>query len=398
MCVICVKKAGVALPTEEIFEECFSANNDGAGFAFLTSTKTIHTIKGLMTYTAFRAALEAVLSTIDGQATPMLFHFRIGTHGSKDCPAHTHPFPLADNYPDMEKLEYDADTVIAHNGIASFHKLVGGTRSYTSENNGPSDTMELIANVFHPIMSLNPAALDSKAIQNIILSILGYNKIAILDKSGSFRLFGDFVEDAGILYSNKSYNPVVETKKTYPTYKSGYDYSNLGLDDDGYDRPIDNKKRPLLDYNAGYTAYRAGNDSVEKYLRSYNDAVCLREKVIGAKWRGKDSDYDKIIKDGYYTYYWPVEVDIAPTASKKSYSLPILSPMTPWYCNHENRKLYFLSIVTGVMAEIGEIESWQRLSMAEIGSKIIGFQSSDFRLWNKKDVTYRQGVWPYGND
>ena len=26
MCVICVKKAGIALPSDAIFEECFSAN------------------------------------------------------------------------------------------------------------------------------------------------------------------------------------------------------------------------------------------------------------------------------------------------------------------------------------------------------------------------------------
>jgi hypothetical protein len=394
MCVICVKKAGIALPSDAIFEECFSANKDGAGFAFLTNEKTVHAIKGLMTYAAFKTALDSVLSTIDGQATPMLFHFRIGTHGSKDCPAHTHPFPLADNYPDMEKLEYDADTVIAHNGIVSFGKIVGGTRSYTSENKGPSDTMELIANVFCPIMSLNPAALESKEIQDILLSILGYNKIAILDKSGSFRLFGDFVEDAGIFYSNKSYNPIVETKKTY----NQNNYNDWGVDDDGYDYPIDGKKRPLLDYKSAYNNYRPSVDSIESYFESYKKAVNKREQYIGSLWRHKNSDYDKIITDGYYTYYWPVTINILPTANKKGYTLPIFSPMTPWYIDHNNQRLYFLSIVSGTMAEIGEVESWQKYTTAEIGAKILGFRSSDFRLWNKKDVKYRQGVWPYGND
>jgi hypothetical protein len=400
MCVIVVKKAGIPIPGDDILNECFSANKDGAGISYLQDDKII-VHKGLMDYAAFKTKLDNILSTIDSITTPMLFHFRIGTHGSKNAPEHTHPFPLVDDYAKMIDLDYTCDTAIAHNGIAYFGKLVGyGGRSYTEKVVGPSDSMELIAKVFYPLSELNPKYLTSEGIQNILKSILNTNKIVFFSKDG-FITFGDFIEDKGILYSNSSYRPIIETKtptsKIYDYNKKSYQYDNYKdyenyLDDDiPDDTLVDNKKRPLLNYSP---SKEPSHSAYLKYLHEYNAAVAEREYIIGKKWRGKENaDYDKIIRERYTTFYYPADVTIVGDGNKENYTMPIISPFTPWYISPDDLSIHFFSMTTGYLSKVGDIATWSKALEYTITSKVIGWKYADYRLWNKAETRYHQGVW-----
>jgi hypothetical protein len=394
MCVICAKKSGIAIPSLATFEECFDSNKDGAGFAFARDGK-VYVNKGLMTFDAFKTALELATRDMDTTETPMLFHFRIGTHGSKNAPEHTHPFPLSGDYKAMQSLTFETDTAIAHNGIATFGSLIGW-QGYVRSGviSDASDSMELIAKVFYPLSVLNAQYLQNPDIVALIKEILKSNKIAMLHADGSFDIFGDFITDEGLLYSNSSYRPiVVDVKKESPllnyvlNYGKGYNgkaYDNYrDYDDDDYDD---------INWKPGSPSALLNKKtySISNYLELYEGEVQARESAISAKWRGKASGYDRVIAQGFCTFYSPFNVNMLATGKRKAYKLPILAPTAPWYTHDD--MLYFLSMETGQLICIGDIESWERMSDTYIAHDIIGYKSTDFRLWNKKEVKFRQGI------
>ena len=53
MCIIVAKKKGLELPTKEILENCFTANDDGAGISWNTDNGTVIIEKGFMTFNEF---------------------------------------------------------------------------------------------------------------------------------------------------------------------------------------------------------------------------------------------------------------------------------------------------------------------------------------------------------
>jgi hypothetical protein len=271
MCILCVKRSGIKVPADSVFEECFSVNRDGAGLCWADGEK-VNIVKGLMNIGSFKNALRIVEELIDTEKSAMLFHFRIGTHGSKNSPAHTHPFPIVDDYPEMEKLVYSSEQALAHNGILHIGKIVGDTaRTYNSEVTGPSDTMELIANVVRPFSKLNENWADDKKLSSLFSGVIDTNKIAIIRKDGVIYTFGSFIEDDGMIYSNSSY-------KTY--------------------------KAPA------YT---------DTYLSNWNKAAVDRDKDTDPDWvkgYGEGYQYDKYISayfyadsDGLYRYHYHTKVE-----------------------------------------------------------------------------------------
>ena len=100
MCVAIIKPMGRDLPTDDILERCFQKNLDGAGIAYQNKNKTgFNIVKGLITYKNFKDKLTEIVGAMGGEEKAkerlILLHFRIGTHGSKSDPKHTHPFPLS---------------------------------------------------------------------------------------------------------------------------------------------------------------------------------------------------------------------------------------------------------------------------------------------------------------
>ena len=131
MCIIVVKKAGIAAPSDEMFENMWNHNPDGAGFMY-TANGGVCIEKGFMEYKDFYKAYKRVEGKIDTVQTPMIFHFRITTHGGTS-PENTHPFPVTDNLSMLRKLMCKTSLGVAHNGILS-----------VQPRSGVSDTMEYI--------------------------------------------------------------------------------------------------------------------------------------------------------------------------------------------------------------------------------------------------------------
>ena len=80
MCIIAAKPAGVKLPERDVFRTMWDGNSDGAGFMYVENGH-VKIEKGFMKYKNFTKALDKVAGRLDLTKTPMVFHFRITTHG-----------------------------------------------------------------------------------------------------------------------------------------------------------------------------------------------------------------------------------------------------------------------------------------------------------------------------
>lgn len=185
MCIICVKPAGVDLPTEECLQNMWVNNPDGAGFMYCENNQVIIR-KGFMTYRDFITALYRHVD-ID---TPAVIHYRWATHGLVDG-LRCHPFAVHGK----NKTYQVTDLGVAHNGI--LHR-------FADKNSDKSDT-QLFAEKYLSKLTLED--LRDPAEKCKLYAIIGNtNKLAFLDKDRQLTLFGHFIHDEdGCMYSNTSY-------------------------------------------------------------------------------------------------------------------------------------------------------------------------------------------------
>lgn len=191
MCIIAVKRSGIAMPEENTLRRCFVNNQDGAGYMF-SRRGQVHIRKGFMKFKEFLSDLRSCnLRTEDS----VIFHFRIATAGAVE-PALTHPFPVSQEPRDLLSTRVDTDMAMAHNGIIA---------SMSYSNAAYSDTQYFIMRVLGH-KSIKETIFDEKS--RLAESIIGQcfgSKFAFLNGQGKIRLFGDFIKDEGIMYSNHGY-------------------------------------------------------------------------------------------------------------------------------------------------------------------------------------------------
>ena len=205
MCIVVVKPAGHELPTWATLENCFDGNPDGAGFMY-NDKGLVHIRKGFMDWNDFKKAFKEEKKTFDWKESAIVFHFRIKTHGevSREC---CHPFPIVGDLKRLRKTEISSRFGIAHNGVIyGMH-----TDALTS------DTMAYIMGVVAPCIKLCEDISD-KSMDTIIRTTLGSSKLALLDGAGNIKLFGQFIEEDGIYYSNRSYEDWGIVRYTSPFY------------------------------------------------------------------------------------------------------------------------------------------------------------------------------------
>ena len=219
MCIIAIKKANQPLPVEQIMQTMFRNNSDGAGFCYCQNNE-VKIQKGYMTYEAFSEALNKVSEKIDTYATPMIFHFRIATHGGIN-PALCHPFPISHKTSVLKHLTSSTSLAIVHNGVIPIR-----TRKSVS------DTMEYVTGSFYKRYRRDNRFYKNKKQRKAILAEIGNSKMAFLDCEENIYTIGDFIEDNGILYSNSSYK-----ERAYLfnfSWDDYVDYEKLSPLDDGY--------------------------------------------------------------------------------------------------------------------------------------------------------------------
>lgn len=294
MCIAISKPVGIGLPSDEILENCWYNNDDGAGFAFNHNGKVI-TKKGFMRFDDFMKALKDCDKKYKLKNRGVLLHFRIATHGGVN-PAMTHPFPIVDDEGCLKKIEYVSDYAIIHNGI------VKCTSSDTYKKNGLSDTALFVKDYLSKLCK-NPdwhkKQYNIELIENMISS-----KMAILDGDGFISTTSGFTEDEGVYYSNSSYKDIYSRyyASYYPNYKN-YTGKSYGWDSlsDEYWAEYESK----YDYGKqDYIAEKVDNAKFEK--SRVNSRACGVVEMMKIKEgyyidSGEFSDY--VVKDDGYEYF-----------------------------------------------------------------------------------------------
>lgn len=188
MCVICVKKKGVRLPTLKEVTAMWEHNPDGAGFMYARDG-ILHLEKGFMKLHDLIEALNKAGITEDD---PLIIHFRISTQGGIR-PEMTHPFPVHHSYKAMEVLQATPKVALAHNGIIS--------RCCKTDTN-LSDTALFVTKYVSELVR-KPSDINRFAIKEALGSLASFNnKLALMNDKGDIALIGDFVNQGGLLYSN----------------------------------------------------------------------------------------------------------------------------------------------------------------------------------------------------
>ena len=171
MCIIAVKKANQLLPDGKIMETMFKNNSDGAGFCYCQDGE-VKIQKGYMTCEAFTEALNKVSEKIDTYATPMIFHFRIATHGGI-TPGLCHPFPMSKKMSDLKQLATSTQLAIIHNGIIDI-----------KARKDASDTMTYITEKLAKRYKWDNGFYKNRKQRKIIQSEIGSSKMAFLNYRG----------------------------------------------------------------------------------------------------------------------------------------------------------------------------------------------------------------------
>lgn len=214
MCIIAIKPKNKEIQSKEILKTCFQRNYDGAGYMFVNNNEVIIK-KGYMDFDKYYVDLMNDYKKYNLKNKNLVMHFRIGTSGQSKLGC-THPFPLTNNFEQLELTRNKTNIGVCHNGIVSM---------FNSRLAKYSDTELYIANVLTPIVKLNLNAYKFKDIQNLIKETTT-SKWVFLDKFDEVYRVGDFVEDNGYIYSNTTYKPYTPPKYDYnynDTYY--YDYS-----------------------------------------------------------------------------------------------------------------------------------------------------------------------------
>jgi len=176
------------MPGEEIINNCWSNNDDGAGLFYQLAgeerPEEIHIKKGFMTL----PALQKYLKHMDFKPEDILaLHFRTGTSGtvSADC---CHPFPISHLKKKLKAKKLTTTRAVMHNGV-----LGKGDKDL-------SDTMVFVKEILSPIKNI----LDTPGIENLLEMAAGRDRLLIWNK-GNITLTGTWTTDKNILYSNDQF-------------------------------------------------------------------------------------------------------------------------------------------------------------------------------------------------
>lgn len=237
MCIIAIKSRGIDLPDEEILQNMWRANKDGAGFMY-AKDGVVKIRKGFMTYESFIYELKQLKESCDIRSIPLIMHFRITTHGGTK-PENTHPFPITDSIGMLKKLSSTTNIGVAHNGIIDIRPRPD-----------ISDTMEYTASQLAPLSRAIPDFYKNADAMKMVSNAIGASRMAFMNGRGDIYTIGNFVEEGGMRYSNRSF----ETPKSirYFPYSSWEDSEKLWSDYFAEEKEVPKEKRVMwLDEESG---------------------------------------------------------------------------------------------------------------------------------------------------
>lgn len=186
---------------KEYFDEAFKTNNDGFGFAFREKSGEIYYQKGHMeadeaweTYNKF---------VKEHLVYPHVVHFRLG---NPVCEELTHPFEISETSELNIVNKFNGD-VLFHNGVVTGWKdrLWDAFMLSRVIPDGKFSDTRVIAILYHHFGKNLFDFIDGKFV------VFGKDKL---------EYYGEFSEEDGIKFSNKSYVPVTR----YYSGNSSYTY------------------------------------------------------------------------------------------------------------------------------------------------------------------------------
>ncbi len=222
MCIMLVVPKGVALPSDAILSQCWTRNDDGAGYMYAKNGR-LHIGKGYMTLAPFLEAVHALPSDVD-----RVLHFRIGTTGAKDgSMTHPHLVSPAPDYTDASyPMQVQGEVAICHNGILSGLIVPPGSKR--------SDTAIFADDV---LADLPAKWWEHPGTHWLIEAWMGtHNKIVVLTAAGQLYILHakQGTWEAGVWYSNTSFRVYVPVTHDYSPRQSplkpySFNYSNSGM-------------------------------------------------------------------------------------------------------------------------------------------------------------------------
>ena len=267
MCIIVYKPKNKKLPKKDILNNCFNNNNDGAGYMFSNNNKVIIK-KGFDNFNKFYKSVLNDYKKYDLKNKNLVLHFRIGTSGGINQQK-THPFAISDNISLLNKIYLKSDYGLVHNGILY---------DYVENKFNLSDTQNFVKTFIYPLLKLANYDLKNHFIKKLITKELEHDKMIILDKKDNVYMFGDFIKDKDIYYSNSTY----ENYNIF--YKKNINYTQ-------------NNSNVITDYsNIKSDEFYLSNIKYEYIKNNY-------EKIEDNKSIILDDDTIIDVYDGYFEYY-----------------------------------------------------------------------------------------------
>ena len=211
MCIIIAKNKTDRLPTESELKTSFTKNSDGGGFMYVDNGKVIID-KGYMNWEKFYRHYKTLCKKYHNfKGKSLVIHCRIGTSGT-NSKINCHPYPISDNVNYLHKLYFKTDLGLAHNGIINEYNPTNNEKKLDI-----NDTQNFIRKYLSPLKNEYNDFYKSEYIDKGIKSLIGWSKLALLDKDDTLTLIGNFVEDNNLSFSNT----------TYKEYKYNYSSNNI---------------------------------------------------------------------------------------------------------------------------------------------------------------------------
>ncbi len=211
MCIIVYKPADIDVD-DNILQNCYNNNPDGAGFLVKLDDGSLKTEKGFFNFDTFLKAIKPF------RKNEFTLHFRIKTHGLVNAD-NTHPFWVFEN-----------QLAFAHNGV--FNKIDCPNPNY-------SDTWHFNEKILKPFLTKmgGPEALEEEFVRDLILGYIDFSKLVFM-REGLENGTWIFNESKGtfvntVWFSNTSFRSSVSsyttsttTKKTYLSKENHFNINN----------------------------------------------------------------------------------------------------------------------------------------------------------------------------
>lgn len=220
MCIIVVKKYGVACPSEGVLKTCWDNNSDGAGYMYVRDG-LVHIRKGFMTWSKFLAAYQDEHFTADDV---FAVHFRIATSGGTNA-GRTHPFPMSSDLSVLTAPRLAVDVAMMHNGV------------FGSGKEDWSDTMLFVKKFAnHPIIREHIFSKDKKYrvfVRELVQAKSTGSRLVFMNGNGNIALTGswEYDKDTDLYYSNNGYKFTKQSFSADSFYYRGYGSGRSWMDD-----------------------------------------------------------------------------------------------------------------------------------------------------------------------